>query len=125
MNSRAETSICLFGPSPVLVDGYPCRLGISGTTEKPFQFLLVNAGKVNRREYLADLFWRINRQLQGHERVEPCCDGPAIYVQIEDSVSVDACELAEVRAAEFCQGCQADPVMTAGRDIKADLEKLS
>ena len=113
MNSRAGTSICLFGAYPVRVDGHPRRLGISGTTEKLFQFLLVNAGKVNRREYLADLFWRgssagrqrsalnsaiwrINRQIQELEGVELCCDGPAIYLLIDDSVRVDALELADV-----------------------------
>ncbi len=113
MNSQSGVSVCLFGAYPVRVNGHPRRLGISGTTEKLLQFLLVNAGKVNRREYLADLFWRgsssgrqrsalnsaiwrINRQLQDVEGVELCCDGPAIYLQIDDSVKVDSLELADV-----------------------------
>ena len=110
MNSRSGTSICLFGAYPVRVDGQPCRLGISGSTEMLFQFLLVNAGKVNRREYLAELFWRgsparrqrsalnsaiwrIKRQIQEIDGIDLCCDGPGIYLQIDDSVQVDAFEL--------------------------------
>jgi DNA-binding SARP family transcriptional activator len=113
MNSRAGTSICLFGAYPLRIDGHPRRLGISGTTEKLFQFLLVNAGKINRREYLAELFWcrssagrqrsalnsaiwRIKRQLRDVEGIDLCCDGPAVYLQIDGSVNVDAFELVDV-----------------------------
>ena len=54
MKSRAGTSICFFGAYPVRVNGQPYRLAISGNTEKLFQYLLINVGKVSRREYLAE-----------------------------------------------------------------------
>ena len=116
MNGRSATSICLFGAYPVRVDGQPCHLGISGRTEQLFQFLLLNLGHETRREYLADLFWRdstaerqrsalnsaiwrIKRQLRDIEGIDLCCDGPAVSLQIEDWVEMDARELTEaVRA---------------------------
>ena len=113
MKSRAGTSICLFGAYPVRVNGQPYRLAISGNTEKLFQYLLINVGKVSRREYLAELFWRgssagrqrsalnsaiwrIKRQIQDVDGVELYCDGQAVYLQIDDSVKVDAFELADI-----------------------------
>jgi DNA-binding SARP family transcriptional activator len=109
---RIGTSICLFGAYPVRVDGHPRRLGISGSTEKLFQYLLVNAGKICRREYLAELFWRgspvrrqrsalnsaiwrIKRQIEDIDGMGLHCDGPAVYLWIEDSVGVDAFELTD------------------------------
>ena len=113
MKSRAGTSICLFGAYPVRVNGQPYRLAISGSTEKLFQYLLINVGKVSRREYLAELFWRgssagrqrsalnsaiwrIKRQIQDVDGVELYCDGQAVYLQIDDSVKVDAFELTDI-----------------------------
>ena len=58
MAKEERTSICLFGTYPVRVNGKPLHLGISGPTEKLFQYLLVNNGNETRREYLAELFWR-------------------------------------------------------------------
>lgn len=112
MDKRAGTSICLFGAYPVQVGGRPCRLGISGSTEQLFQFLLVNAGKISRREYLAELFWRgssperqrsalnsavwrIKRQIRDIEGLELNCDGAAVYLHIDNAVRVDAFELAD------------------------------
>lgn len=109
---RIGTSISLFGAYPVCVDGHPYRLGISGSTEKLFQYLLVNAGKISRREYLAELFWRsspvrrqrsalnsaiwrIKRQIDDLDGIHLHCDGPAVYLQIGASVRVDAVELAD------------------------------
>lgn len=113
MSSRAGTSICLFGTYPVRVNGQPYRLAISGSTEKLFQYLLVNVGKVSRREYLAELFWRgssagrqrsalnsavwrIKRQIQDVDGVALYCDGPAVGLEIDDSVKVDAFELVDI-----------------------------
>lgn len=107
------TSICLFGAYPVRVDGQPHHLGISGSTERLFQYLLVNLGRESRREYLADLLWRhstperqrsalnsaiwrIKRQLRGVDGIDLYCDGPAVFLQIEDSVHMDARELTEI-----------------------------
>lgn len=112
MDKRAGTSICLFGAYPVRVGGQPCHLGISGRTEQFFQFLLVNAGKVTRREYLAELFWRgsspdrqrsalnsaiwrIKRKIHEIEGLELHCDGAAVSLFIDDRVRVDAFELAD------------------------------
>lgn len=113
MTGRKGTTICLFGAYPVRVNGQPWHLGISGTTERLFQYLLVNRGRESRREYLADLFWRsstperqrsalnsavwrIKRQLRGVDGIDLCCDGPAIFLQIDDSVGMDARELTEI-----------------------------
>ena len=113
MNTRTGTSICLFGAYPVRVDGLPFRLGISGSTEKLFQYLLVRMEKESRREYLADLFWRgsssgrqrsalnsaiwrIKRQLRNVDGVELYCDGPAVFLHVNESVHVDATELAAI-----------------------------
>ena len=104
------TAICLFGAYPVRVDGRPLRLGISGPTEQLFQYLLVNAGKECRREYLAELFWRassvdrqrsafssavwrIRRQLESVDGVSLQCDGPVVSLVIDDSIPVDVREL--------------------------------
>jgi DNA-binding SARP family transcriptional activator len=106
MTEHSETCLCLFGSYPVRVNGQPYYLGISGTTEKLFQYLLVNAGKETRREFLAELFWRgsstgrqrsalnsaicrIRKQLADIEGVEVVCDGPAVFLSIADSVKVD------------------------------------
>ena len=113
MTDRNGTTICLFGAYPVRVDGQPWHLGISGTTERLFQYLLVNRGRESRREYLADLFWRsstperqrsalnsaiwrIKRQLRDVAGIDLCCDGPAIFLQIDDTVGIDARELTEI-----------------------------
>lgn len=95
------------------VNGKPFYLGISGTTEKLFQYLLVNVGKETRREFLAELFWRgssarrqrsalnsaicrVKRQLTDIEGVEVVCDGPAVFLSIADTVKVDVGELTEI-----------------------------
>ncbi len=112
MTRQGGTCLCLFGSYPVRVNGQPCYLGISGTTEMLFQYLLVNAGKETRREFLAELFWRgssttrqrsalntaicrIKRQLVDIEGVEVVCDGPAVFLSIADTVKVDVEELTE------------------------------
>jgi len=112
MTKQSVTSICMFGPFPIRVDGQPYCLGISGTTEKLFQYLLVNAGKETRREFLADLFWRgssirrqrsalnsaicrIKKQLTGLDGVELVCNRPAIFLRIAETVKVDVRELTE------------------------------
>jgi len=96
----------------VRINGQPHRLGISGPTERLFQYLLVNSGKETRRELLAELFWRgstidrqrsalnsaicrIKRQLTDIEGVEVVCDGPAVFLSISDTVMVDFRELTE------------------------------
>ena len=113
MGNRLGTSICLFGAYPVHVGGRPCRLGISGSTERLFQFLLVNSGKVSRREFLAELFWRgsspdrqrsalnsaiwrIKRKIRDIDGLELHCDGAVVYLHIDHRVRVDAFELADV-----------------------------
>jgi DNA-binding SARP family transcriptional activator len=113
MNRRNGTAICLFGAYPVRVDGQPHRLGMSGATERLFQYLLVNAGRESRREYLADLFWRrssaarqrsalnsaiwrIKRQIREVPGLELFCDGPAVFLHIDASVPVDACRLTDI-----------------------------
>ena len=113
MTGRAVTTICLFGAYPIRVDGHPYHLGISGSTEQLFQYLLVNLGRESRREYLADLFWRnstperqrsalnsaiwrIKRQLRGVSGIDLYCDGPAVFLQAGDSVRMDARELTEI-----------------------------
>lgn len=107
MNGEGKTSICLFGAHPIRIDGQPFRLGISGSTEKLFQYLLVHAGTESRREYLAELFWgrssparqrsalnsaifRIRRHLAGVDGVELVCSGPVVVLRIAPSVPVDA-----------------------------------
>jgi DNA-binding SARP family transcriptional activator len=113
MTDRPETTVCLFGAYPVRVDGQPYRLGMSGSTEQLFQYLLVNAGRETRREFLADLFWRrssparqrsalnsaiwrIKRQLSEVAGIDLVCDGSAVSLQIDDAVTVDAAELTDV-----------------------------
>jgi len=113
MKSQTGTSICLFGAYPIRVNGSPHYLGISGTTERLFQYLLVHAGKDTRREYLADLFWRtsslarqrsalnsaiwrIKRQIQDLEGIDLLCDGPAVALQIAVSVTVDINEFTDI-----------------------------
>ena len=113
MTDLKGTTICLFGAYPVRVDGQPHHLGISGNTERLFQYLLVNRGRESRREYLADLFWRrstperqrsalnsavwrIKRQLCEVDGIDLYCDGPAVFLQIDDSVRMDARELTEI-----------------------------
>lgn len=110
MKRGSRTAICLFGAYPVRVDGRPLRLGISGPTERLFQYLLVNAGKESRREYLAELFWRassaerqrsafssaiwrIKRQLESVDGLSLHCDGPVVSLAIDDSTTVDVWEL--------------------------------
>lgn len=112
MSKRGGTYLCLFGSYPVRVDGKPHYLGISGPTERLFQYLLVNIGKETRREFLAELFWcgsserrqrsafnsaicRIRRQLTDVEGVDVVCDGPAVFLSISDTVRVDVRELTE------------------------------
>jgi DNA-binding SARP family transcriptional activator len=113
MRGRSPTTICLFGAYPIRVGGQPYHLGISGKTEQLFQYLLVNLGRESRREYLADLFWRnstaerqrsalnsaiwrIKRQLGAVEGVDLHCDGPAVFLHIEESVETDARALTEI-----------------------------
>ena len=113
MKKDSTTSISLFGAYPVRVDGQPCRLCISGSTKKLFQYLLVNAGKVSRREYLAELFWRgssaerqrsalnsaiwrIKRQIDDIDGVDLNCDGSAVSLRFDDSVTVDAAVLTDI-----------------------------
>jgi DNA-binding SARP family transcriptional activator len=112
MTKQSGTSLCLYGSYPVRVNGQPCYLGISGTTENLFQYLLVNASKETRREFLAELFWRgsstgrqrsalnsaicrIRKQLADIEGVDVVCDGPAVFLSIADAVKVDVEELTE------------------------------
>lgn len=113
MIRRSGATICLFGAYPVRIDGQPFPLGISGPTERLFQYLLVNAGKESRREFLADLFWRrssaarqrsalnsaiwrIKRRLSEVPGLELFCTGSAVFLQIDESVPVDACELTDI-----------------------------
>lgn len=107
MNGEGKTSICLFGAHPVRIDGQPFCLGISGSTEKLFQYLLVHAGTESRREYLAELFWgrssparqrsalnsaifRIRQHLVDVEGVELVCSGPVVVLQVAASIPMDA-----------------------------------
>ncbi|MGD2129317.1 MAG: BTAD domain-containing putative transcriptional regulator [Lysobacterales bacterium] len=113
MNRGSRTTVCLFGAYPVRVDGRPLRLAISGPTERLFQYLLVNAGKESRREYLAELFWRasslerqrsafssavwrIKRQLEPVEGLNLQCDGPVVSLEVDEAITVDARELSRV-----------------------------
>ena len=108
-----ETSICLFGAYPIRVDGQPYHLGISGSTEKLFQYLLVHLGTECRREYLADLFWRksspgrqrsalnsaifrIKQQLVEIDGVDLISSGPVVVLQIGPSVSMDARDFTDI-----------------------------
>ncbi len=105
--------ICLFGAYSVCVNGKPCSLGISGSTEKLFQYLLINHGVKLRREFLADLFWRassparqksalnsavwrIKRQLGEFGVVDLICEGHTVLLQLASGVKIDAYELSEI-----------------------------
>lgn len=107
MIGEGKTSICLFGAHPIRIDGQPLCLGISGSTEKLFQYLLVHAGTESRREYLAELFWgrssparqrsalnsaifRIRKHLAGVDGVDLVCNGPVVVLRIAPTVPVDA-----------------------------------
>ena len=134
MTKNRGTCLCLFGSYPVRVDGQPCYLGISGTTEKLFQYLLVNAGKETRREFLAELFWRgssagrqrsalnsaicrIRKQLADIEGVDVVCDGPAVFLSFADTVKIDVGELIEavqsISLAETMSAALADRLYQA------------
>jgi len=110
---KSSTSICLFGAYPVRVNGKPHYLGISGPTERLFQYLLVTNGSETRREYLADLFWRgssqpkqrsalnsaiwrIKRQLSRLDGIDLVSRGPTVFLQLADGVRVDANELSDI-----------------------------
>ncbi len=108
-----ETSICLFGSSPIRLGGKPFHLGISGATEKLFQYLLVNLGAETRREFLAELIWRgtsmarqrsalnsaiwrIKRQLRELEGIELTCTGRTVSLRIAPTVRIDARDLSDI-----------------------------
>ena len=112
MTKNAKICLCLFGSYPVRVNGQPHHLGISGATERLFQFLLINIGKETRREFLAELFWRgsspvrqrsalnsaicrIKRQLANIDGVDVICEGPAVFLGVAETVKVDVQELTE------------------------------
>lgn len=95
------------------MDGEPYYLGISGTTQKLFQYLLLNAGKELRRESLAEIYWgrssverqrsalnsaiwRIKKQLTEIHGIDLVCNGPTVFLQLAPDVSNDANELSEV-----------------------------
>lgn len=113
MAQNERTSICLFGAYPVRINGKPYYLGISGSTERLFQYLLVTNGNETRREYLAELFWRgsstvkqrsalnsaiwrIKRQLGDIDGIDLVCKGHTVFLQLARGVKVDAKELAEI-----------------------------
>ena len=113
MLALGNTSICLFGVYPIRVDGEPCYLGISGATQKLFQYLLLAAGKEIRRELLAEIFWsrsspgrqrsalnsaiwRIKQQLTDIHGIDLVCNGPTVFLQVAPGVSNDAKELSEI-----------------------------
>jgi len=113
MAQNPRTSICLFGAYPVRVNGKPYYLGISGSTERLFQYLLVTIGNETRREYLADLFWRgsspakqrsalnsaiwrIKRQLGDIDGIDLVCKGHIVFLQLAREVKVDAKELSKI-----------------------------
>jgi len=113
MAGQGKTSICLFGVYPIRVDGEPCFLGISGTTQKLFQYLLLAAGKEIRRELLAEIFWsrssterqrsalnsaiwRIKQQLAEIRGIELVSTGPTVFLQVAPDVGNDAKELSEI-----------------------------
>ena len=106
-------SICLFGAYSVRLDGKPYHLGISGPTEKLFQYLLINQGVEIRREFLADLFWRasspdrqksalnsaiwrIKRQLTEIGDINLICKGHKVLLQVSTGARVDARELSDI-----------------------------
>lgn len=106
-------SICLFGAFSVRINGKPCSLGISGSTEKLFQYLLINLGVKMRREFLADLFWqassperqksalnsaiwRIKRQLDALGVIDLVCEGHTVLLQLASGVKIDARELSQI-----------------------------
>lgn len=110
---KSSTSICLFGSYPVRVKGKPYYLGISGPTEKLFQYLVLTNGRESRREYLADLFWRdsslarqrsalnsaiwrIKQKLTQIDGVELVCQGQNVFIQLADDVNVDARQLSHI-----------------------------
>ena len=113
MVGQGKTSICLFGVYPVRINGEPCYLGISGATQKLFQYLLLTAGKEIRRELLAEIFWsrssidrqrsalnsaiwRIKQQLTEIHGIDLVCNGPTVFLQVAPNVSNDATELSEI-----------------------------
>jgi len=113
MVALGKTSICLFGVYPIRIDGEPCYLGISGATQKLFQYLLLAAGKEIRRELLAEIFWsrssvgrqrsalnsaiwRIKQQLTDIDGIDLVCNGPTVFLQVAPDVSNDAKELSEI-----------------------------
>lgn len=113
MAGQGKTSICLFGVYPIRVDGEPCFLGISGTTQKLFQYLLLAAGKEIRRELLAEIFWsrssterqrsalnsaiwRIKQQLAEIRGIDLVSTGPTVFLQVAPDVGNDAKELSEI-----------------------------
>lgn len=113
MISQGKTSICLFGVYPIRIDREPCHLGISGATQKLFQYLLVAAGKEIRRELLAEIFWsrsstdrqrsalnsaiwRIKQQLNEINGIDLVSNGPTAFLQVAPDVSNDAKELSDI-----------------------------
>lgn len=113
MVGQDKTSICLFGVYPIRINGEPCYLGISGSTQKLLQYLLLTAGKEIRRELLADIFWsrssvtrqrsalnsaiwRIKQQLTKINDIDLVCNGPTVLLQVAPGVSNDAKELSEI-----------------------------
>jgi DNA-binding SARP family transcriptional activator len=108
-----QISVCLFGVHAIRVDGDPYHLSISGTTERLFQYLLVNSGMEARREFLAELFWRrssperqrsalnsaiwrIKQQLVEVDGIDIVCNGSTVFLNIASHVHIDAQNLTDI-----------------------------
>jgi len=105
--------ICLFGSHLFRVDGRPYNLGFRGTTLNLLQYLVVNAGREIRREFIADQFWRqsseyrqrsalnsaiwrISKKLPDHPGISLNVTDTTICFEIDDDIPVDTHRLIEL-----------------------------
>jgi DNA-binding SARP family transcriptional activator len=103
--------IALCGPFSLSRNGRPIKLRLAGKTVDLLRFLLINAARPSRREYLADLFWgsadharhrsalssalwRIRQALDRVVELSLLAEGDAIRLVLGANVQVDAVELA-------------------------------
>lgn len=103
---RETLSICLFGSHLFRWKGDPYRLGIRGTTHDLLRYLVVNAGREIRREYIADqlwhdsserrqrsalnsAIWRIGKRLPDHPGISLHVTGSTICFEIDGRIPVD------------------------------------
>jgi DNA-binding SARP family transcriptional activator len=104
--------IALCGPFTLSSNGRVVQLRLAGKTLDLLRFLLINAARPSRREYLADLFWgtsnharhrsalssaiwRIRQALDPVADLAVVAEGDAVRLALGANVRVDAVELAK------------------------------